>query len=246
MRRTLFVFVAVFAMMNVSIAQLLKTTPEFPTDTSPLSIEVDFTKGNQGLMNYANTNDVFVHVGVITDLSSGNSDWKYVKFTWGTADPNAKATFISANKYRFDIPNIRTFFGVPGGETIRKVAILFRNGNGSLVQRNADASIDMGNMYIPVYSSAPASKFIQPLYEPYFTPKPEPINRSVGNTIDLDYKANQQGTLQLFLNGTQIQSVANTDDVQASPVITTAGNQQVVGRAIIGSTTLSDTFNFFV
>jgi len=245
MRRLVFVFVALLTMKS-SIAQLIKTTPEFPVDTSPLSIVVDLTKGNQGLMNYANTNDVFVHVGVITNLSANNSDWKYVKFTWATTDPNAKATFISTNKYKFDIPNIRSFFGVPPGETIRKVAILFRNGNGSLVQRNADASVDMGNMYIPVYSSVPAAKFILPPYEPYFVPKPEPITKSVGNTIDLNYKANQQGTLQLFLNGTQIQSVSNADSVLASPTITTAGNQQIVGRAIIGATTLSDTINFFV
>src|SRR5215213_5612223 len=147
MRRILLVFVAVFAMAATSIAQLIKITPEFPTDTSPLSIIVDATKGNQGLLNYANTNDVYVHVGLITNLSANNSDWKYVKFAWGTTDPNAKATLMSPNKYRFDIPNIRTFFGVPAGETIRKVAILFRNGSGSQVQRNADASIDNGNMY---------------------------------------------------------------------------------------------------
>lgn len=246
MRRYVLVLVAVFTMMNVSIAQLLATTPDFPSDTSPLSVVADFTKGNQGLLNYANTNDVYVHIGLITSLSSNNSDWKYVKFAWGTTDPNAKATLVSANKYKFDISNIRTFFGVPAGETIRKVAILFRNGNGSLVQRNADESVDMGNMYIPVYGSAPASKFVLPPYQPYFTPEPEPISKSVGNTIDLNYKSNQQGTLQLFFNGTQIQSASGIDNVLASPVITVAGNQQIVGRAVIGTTTLSDTISFFV
>lgn len=246
MRRFVLAFVVMFAVANASLAQLLKTTPEFPTDNSSLSVIADFTKGNQGLLNYANTNDVYVHIGVITNLSTNNSDWKYVKFTWGTADPNAKAAFISTNKYKFDIPNIRTYFGVPAGETIRKVAILFRNGNGSQVQRNADASVDNGNMYINVYGSAPAAKFVLPPFEPYFTPRPEPINKSVGSTIDLHYKSNQQGTLQLYFNGTQIQSVSGADSVLASPTITTAGNQQVVGRAIIGSTTISDTFNFFV
>ncbi|HYF32242.1 MAG TPA: alpha-amylase family glycosyl hydrolase [Chitinophagaceae bacterium] len=232
--------------VNSSFAQLLATSPDFPTDNSAITITVDCSKGNQGLMNYANTNDVFVHIGVITNLSTNNSDWKYVKFAWGTTDPQAKATWVSANKYQFNIANIRTFFGVPAGETIRKIAILFRNGNGTLVQRTADASVDMGNMYITVYSSAPAAKFVLPPFEPYFNPRPEPINKSVGNTIDLSYKSNQQGTLQLYFNGAQVQSAANADNVTASPTITAAGNQQVVGRAIIGSTTISDTFNFFV
>ncbi|HEX2684844.1 MAG TPA: hypothetical protein VHL77_12955, partial [Ferruginibacter sp.] len=123
MRRYVFV-VAFFAMAHTSIAQLLKTIPEFPTDNSAVSVIADFTKGNQGLLNYANTNDVYVHIGVITNLSTNNSDWKYVKFTWATADPNARATLIGANKYKFDIANIRTFFGVPAGETIKKIAIL--------------------------------------------------------------------------------------------------------------------------
>ena len=110
MRRILLVFVAVFAMASVSIAQLIRTTPEFPTDASPISIVVVMRKGNQGLVHYANTNDVYVHMGLITNLSTNSADWKYVKFTWGTADPNAKATWTSANKYKFDIPNLRTFF----------------------------------------------------------------------------------------------------------------------------------------
>ncbi len=246
MRRYGFVLLMVVGMCNTVFAQLLTISPDFPTDNSAISIVVDCSKGNQDLMNYANTNDVFVHIGVITNLSANNSDWKYVKFAWGTTDPLAKATLLSTNKYQYNIANIRAFFNVPAGETIRKIAILFRNGAGSRVQRTADASIDMGNMYIPVYGSAPASKFMVPPYEPFFNPRPEPINKSIGNTIDLNYKSNQNGTLQLFFNGTQIQTVAGGDNISASPVITVAGNQQVVGRAVIGTTTLSDTINFFV
>lgn len=241
-----FVLLMLCCMAGSAFGQLLTTNPEFPTDNGSVTITADFTKGNQGLMNYANTNDVYVHIGVITNLSTNNSDWKYVKFAWPGTDPLAKATLVSANKYQYTIANIRTFFGVPAGETIRKIAILFRNGSGSQVQRTADVSIDMGNMYINVYGSAPASKFTVPPYEPYFIPRPEPINKAVGNTIDLTYRSNQPGTLLLFFNGTQIQSVANGDNISASPAITAAGNQQVVGRAIIGSTTISDTINFFV
>lgn len=246
MRRPGFVLMVMLFLFNSSFAQLIVTTPEFPTDNAAVSITVDCSKGNQGLMNYANTNDVYVHIGVITNLSANNSDWKYVKFDWNSTNPLAKATFISANKYQFNIPNIRTFFGVPAGETIRKIAILLRSGNASHVQRTSDASVDMGNMYITVYGSAPAAKFVLPPLEAFFNPRPEPIIKSVGNTIDLSYKSNQQGTLQLYFNGTQIQSTANTDNVTAAPVITAAGNQQIVGRAIIGATTISDTINFFV
>src|SRR4051794_718769 len=81
-------------------AQLLTTSPNFPKDNSNISIIVDCSKGNQGLFNYANTSDVYVHVGVITNLSSSTIDWKYTKFTWGTADPAARATLVGPNRYQ--------------------------------------------------------------------------------------------------------------------------------------------------
>lgn len=232
--------------MKASFSQLLTTVPDFPTDNSSLSIIVDCTKGNQGLMNYGNTNDVYVHIGVITSLSTGNGDWKYVKFDWGTANPLAKATYLGNNKYQYDIANVRNFFGVPAGETIRKIAILFRSGNGNQVQRNSNGAIDGGDMYLTIYGSALAAKFKQPPYEPYFIPTPEPITKTVGSTVDINYKAKSAAQLQLFFNGTQIQNLASADSVMASPTITVSGNQQVVGRATIGAVSVSDTFNFFV
>ncbi|RZM22216.1 MAG: hypothetical protein EOO88_30100, partial [Pedobacter sp.] len=78
----------------VSNAQRLLTwAPEFPLDNTSLTVTVDCNKGNQGLLNFesGNSANVYVHVGVITNLSTGPSDWKYVKFTYGVADPLAKA-----------------------------------------------------------------------------------------------------------------------------------------------------------
>src|SRR6476661_8621682 len=81
-------------------AQLLTTTPNFPKDNGSISIVVDCTKGNKGLMNYANTSDVYVHLGVITSQSANAADWKYPPFAWGTTNAAARATYIGANKYQ--------------------------------------------------------------------------------------------------------------------------------------------------
>src|SRR6478672_10181479 len=98
-------------------AQLLTTVPNFPQDNAPISIIVDCSQGNQGLFNYSNTTDVYVHIGVITNLSASPSDWKYVKFTWGTTDPAARASLVATNKYQYNIANLRSFLGVPANET---------------------------------------------------------------------------------------------------------------------------------
>ena len=166
MLKKLVAFVVSCVLGSTVFAQLLTTIPNFPKDNSAISIIVDCSKGNQGLFNYANTNDIYVHVGVITNLSSSPADWKYVKFTWGTTDPAAHANLIASNKYQFDIANIRSFFGVPANETILRIAILFRNGSGSQVQRNADG----GDMYVKIYDNNPAAKFLSPPFEPKYNP----------------------------------------------------------------------------
>ena len=72
-------------------AQLLSTNIPFPTDADNVSITVDATKGNKGLNNYSPVSDVYVHTGVITNLSASNTDWKYVKLgnqnPWGKLIP---------------------------------------------------------------------------------------------------------------------------------------------------------------
>jgi hypothetical protein len=92
---------------------------------------------------YNTTSDVYVHIGLITSASTSSSDWKYAKFTWATTPATAQASYIGNNKWTYTINNPRTFFnspaGVPAGETIQKIAILFRNGAGPWC-RNADAS----------------------------------------------------------------------------------------------------------
>ena len=59
-------------------AQLLTWTPDFPRDNDNISITMDASRGNLGLMNYTPVTDVYVHTGVITNLSTSSTDWRYV------------------------------------------------------------------------------------------------------------------------------------------------------------------------
>lgn len=237
-----YLLVTLLFLVNAASAQLLNVAPGFPKDTTSISITVDCSKGNQGLLNYSNPNDVYVHVGVITNLSTSPTDWKYAKFTWGTTDAAAKATSLGGNRYQYTINNIRSFFGVPAGEAIQKVTILFRNGNGSTVQRNSDGS----DMYISVYSAALAGRFVQPLMEPRYVPIPEPISKTVGDSIRVTWLTNNMADLKIFFNGVQTNAVSSSNAILDSLLINTSGNQQVVARATEGAVTISDTINFFV
>ncbi|HTI12364.1 MAG TPA: alpha-amylase family glycosyl hydrolase [Puia sp.] len=240
--RVLF-FVVYLAGLTVSAkGQLLAESPSFPQDTSGLSITVDCSKGNQGLFNYTSTGDIYVHIGVITNLSTGSSDWKYVPFTWGTTDPLARAVYLGNNKYQYTIPHIRSFFNVPAGETILKMAVLFRNGSGSQVQRNADGS----DMYLPVYNNALAARFLLPPFQPYYTPVPEPVQKSIDDTLPVKFMVNKPAALSLYFNGAQVLTTGSADSLQTVLTITGSGNQQVIATANDGINSLADTISFFV
>jgi glycosidase len=241
----LLLLVLFFSVSSFVRAQVLTWTPAFPQAGDNLSITVDATKGNLGLFNFTPASDVYVHTGVITNLSTAPNDWKYVKFNQAFNQPNAalQATSLGNNQWRFDITNIRQYYGVPANETILRIAILFRSGNGSAVQRNTDGS----DMYIPIYSSTIATRFSQPPFQPTYTPIPEPINKQVGETISLTAIASGTAeTMRLFLNGSQIQSVSNANTISATPTLSTAGAQTIVAQATQFGTTRTDTLRFFV
>ncbi|MCW3107695.1 MAG: type sorting protein, partial [Segetibacter sp.] len=133
-------------------SQLLTWSPSFIQESSdPVEIFVDAAKGNQGLKDYTPTSDVYVHIAVITNKSTSSGDWRHVKFSnFNSPSPTVQCTYVGTNTWKFTITGgLRAFFGVSDNtEVIQKIAILFRNGNGSKVQRNADGS----DMYVPVYA----------------------------------------------------------------------------------------------
>ena len=243
MRKIILVFGILLSALS-SFSQLLSWTPAFEQETTtPFTITMDASKGNQGLFFYTPVTDVYVHIGVITNLSTSSADWKYSKFTWATTPVAAQCTSLGGSKWSFTITGgLKTFFGVPVGETIQKIAILFRNGAGTKVQRNTDAS----DMYIPVYTTALATRFSLPLTQPTYLPQPETITKVVGNTISMTGISNNAATLKLYFNGTVVQTAAAATTISASPTITTAGNQVLVVEANDGVTTKRDTIQFYV
>lgn len=223
--------------------QLLTWTPDFPTEsTSGVVITADASKGNKGLQGY-NPNDVYVHIGVITTLSSSGSDWKYVKTTWGSTDPSAKATSLGGDKWSFTISSdLRTYFGISNpAEKIEKIAILFRSGDGNRKLANEDQS----DMYVPVYTTDLAVRFTEPPFQPTYVSKPETIVKWAGDNIQLTAKSNKSATLNIYVNGSVIQTATGATTVSANPVLA-AGEQTVKVEAIDGGVTKTQEFKFFV
>ncbi len=230
-----------------SHCQLLTWTPDFAQEsTSPFTITLDASKGSQGLFFYTPTTDVYIHIGVITNLSTGATPWKYVKLNQDFNTPNAllQATSLGGSKWSFTISGgLRSYFGISApGETIQKIALLFRNGAGTKVARNTDGS----DMYIPIYTTALAARFTLPLVQPLYFPKPETISKVIGNTIPMTGISNTATTLRLYFNGAVVQTAAAATTISASPTIVAAGNQVLVMEADNGTIQKRDTIQFYV
>ncbi len=252
MKKILLSFLGLLCFVT-TFSQLLSWSPVFPTEnTTTFEITVDATKGNKGLDFYTPNSDVFVHTGVITNLSTSASDWKYVKFNQNFNLPNAllNATYVGSfpvQRWRFTISGgLRSYYGITDpAETIQKISILFRNGNGSRVQRNLDAS----DMYIPVYNNNLNVVFTTPFFQPTFNRIPEPIIKTIGENIPVTAVANTLPgvtTMRLYYNGNLIQTAINAATISAVPVITASGSQTIVAEATDGVTTKTDTLKFFV
>lgn len=244
MKKTLLVTI-LFLICFHGFSQLLTWSPDFIQESStPVVITVDATKGNQGLLNYTPTTDVYVHIGVITNLSANSSDWKYVTSVWGTTNPAFQAINSGNNKWSYTITGgLRTFFGLTNpAESIQKIAILFRNGNGGVKQANADGS----DMYVPVYDNSLHVHIDNPFRQPEYTPISEAITKNVGDQLPIVAKASLAGsTIQIYFNGALLSTVTGVKDSIAT-TISAAGTQTIIAKATNGVVVNSDTLTFYV
>ncbi len=245
MKKILLFALSLLAITISNAQRLLTWSPEFPLDNSTLVATIDCNKGNKGLLNFegGNSNNVYVHVGVITNLSTGPTDWKYVKFTWGTANAAAKATPLGSNKYQYTITNVRSFFGVPAGETVKKVTIIFRTADGSLKQVNSDGS----DMYMPVYGATEfAVRLNAPPFEPRYDLWAEPLTVAVGGTVNIQGVSSGSAALTIKLDGTTISTAAGATSITANPAIATACEHKIVLEGNDGTSIKKDSFSFYI
>lgn len=164
-------FATLFAGLILRLAAQVSCDPVFPGVDDDVVITYDATKGNGAL---AGISPVYAHMGVITSQSQTPNDWKYVATTWGVADPNGAMTPDGPNRWKKSF-NIRNFFNIPQGETVLKLAFVFRNTNGSVVGRAADGSDIFYDVYPADGASSPA---FWSLSRPLSSRRRGPISRS--------------------------------------------------------------------
>ncbi|MRR19585.1 T9SS type A sorting domain-containing protein, partial [bacterium] len=214
--------------------QVIVTNPVFPVSSGPVVITFNADKGDMGLKDYTG-DDVYAHTGVITNLSTGPSDWKYVIAGWTTNLPKAKLTKVSANVYTLSIsPSIREFYAVPAGEQIQKLAFVFRNSDGSRTGR------DVGGADI-FYNVSEEAAFDILLSQPdRYTSLANP-----GEEIPVQASASVCDSIILLQNGVRLKKVTETT---LSHTVTAAGSGlfKLLVRAWYNNVMKADSAFYFI
>ncbi|WP_020571286.1 DUF4961 domain-containing protein [Neolewinella persica] len=219
--RTLLSALAVFGYLGLS-AQLITTNPAAPTDDQSVTITFDATQGTAGLANCGC--DVYLHTGVITNNSSGSSDWKYVQTEWGVANAAWKLTPVSGqiNKFTYTFgPTVRGYFGVPTAEEIQKIAFVFRNADGSKEGKGTGGS----DIFVDVSAGGNALGLT-------VVGDPGQADWALGRPLPILAGATREADLSILDNGTQVASGMGVQ-LAHDLVFTTSGPHKIM---IIAST----------
>lgn len=174
---------------SISLGQI-SVIPALPTDADQVVVTFDATlASNQSLLNY--TGDLYVHTGVKVE---GNTQWQYVKGTWGNNTTQPKLTRTGANTYTLTIsPSIRQYYGVPTGTKITNLCFVFRS---------SDATKQSEDIFYNVYEQGLSLSITNPT-------QTKPIY-NFNETIAVSVQSNSSTNLKLLVDGVEVQSTSQT------------------------------------
>ena len=230
------VVIATLYSQSVLAQQVLSCYPYFPTRTTPITITYNAALGNGAL---SGVNPIYFQTGLITDRSVvAPVTWNYVVGNWGTADPTVQMTNAGGNLWTFTMSSINTYYGDQTGDTVQKMAFVFRNTSGSVT--GTDALFN--NLYINVYNDSLHCGFISPQSGSVTT-------ATLGSHMNLFCAASQTCNMTLYANGFQIYPIApgTTDSFTYSNyTFTHYGNYHFVLTATNGTQHAADSIDVIV
>lgn len=223
-----------FLLIQSAYAQQPVTwSPYFSTDNDSITIFFNAAQGNGALTGVS---PIYAHTGVITNLSTGPSNWRYVKTGWAVNTPENTMTPLGNNLFKIKF-HVRNYYGVPASETILKLGFVFRNATGSIVGRNADGS----DIFIPIFGPGLNIAIKNPT-----TGLGSSLVVNFGASIPFTGLASQLSNLSLNLNGNQIANLNNVDSLSYNIIANQTGLNWVHFYGTDGITTKVDSFSFAV
>jgi 1,4-alpha-glucan branching enzyme len=210
-------------------AQIITTSPAVLQESSTgVVIYYHADQGNKGLANQPSSDPIYAHTGVITNKSTGSSDWKYAP-TWGNNADKYKLTYVSENLWQLEIGDIRSYYGISdASESVKQLAFVFRNAGCSKEGKTAsggDIFVDVAEEGLRVSISADID----------------------GNLVKEDHKnvtftanASKTATISILVNGTSVASQDNVTTLSHTYNFVNNGTYTITASATAAGETVTD------
>lgn len=209
---------------GASAADVVTSSPSPLQETSEnVIIYFHADQGDKGMAGLASTAEVYAHTGVITNLSKSDSDWKHAPAKWGDNDPKYKLTSAGADLWALEIGDIRTYYGLTEGETVKKLAFVFRTGDCKKEGKDTGGA----DILVAVMEEGFHLSLTSDMAGLTVTPEQE--------TITFTVSATEPATLSLSVDGTIVKQADNATSMEASYTFTDHRNYTVTARGAAGS-----------
>jgi len=199
-------------------SQVVWTDPPFPSIDDQVTLHYDATEGNGELQG---TIPVYIHTGLITSQSSTPNDWQYVNMPWASTDPQWVMDYEGTDLWSYDFggQTLADFYGVGAGVEAEQLAMVFRNGSGSLVGRSADGS----DIFLPLSGGGFEAVFLQP--------QESSTLAVAGNPVLLSASATETSDLTFTLDGEVLTEAAEATQLDFEFTPTEDGTYTIVFTA---------------
>ncbi|OYU97614.1 MAG: hypothetical protein CFE21_04795 [Bacteroidetes bacterium B1(2017)] len=213
MKKILFTILLSLGLIGLNAQQLITLTPAFATaNDNNVSITFDASQGNAGVLGQAT---IYAHTGVITNLSTSSSDWKYVIAPWATNLPKALLTRVGTSSiYTLNIGNIKTFYGVPANETVLKLAFVFRTSDGAKTGKTSSG----GDIFVDINQGVFQVKINAPIKGSFY---------NAGDNVSINGTSSAKCNLKLYGNGNLLSSKTNDSSISYSSLLSGLGSGRI-------------------
>ncbi|MCM1037010.1 MAG: alpha-amylase family glycosyl hydrolase [Bacteroides sp.] len=222
------------AWCSVAAASPVVTSEPPVLQTSSTGITVTFhaDRGNRGLADLPEGAEVYAHTGVITNLSTGDSNWKHAS-TWGKNEAKYLMKRLSTNVYTLDIGSIDTYYGITDPtEKVRKLAFVFRNATGTAEGKTASG----GDILLDVYEAGSFEIALS-------SDCPDVLTGSSKQTFTVYSTLN--AALSITVNGAPVKT-GEGQSLTADYTFSSVGSYTVEATAKAGSVTRTERFTVSV
>ena len=208
------------------LSQVVWSDPPFPSVDDQVTLYYNAAEGNGELEGVI---PVYIHTGLITSQSSTPNDWQYVTMPWASSDIQWVMGYEGVNLWSYDFggQTLSDFYGLDDGVEAEELAMVFRNGAGSLVGRDSDG----GDLFLPLSGGGFDAVFLQPQESSSLV--------VAGNSVLISASATESSHLTFSLDGEILAEAVDATQLDFDFVPTQDGTATIVFTADNGVESVS-------